>query len=151
MLTVGQAAPKFSLPDQNGNIHSLRDYKGKKLAVFFYPKDNTPTCTVEACNVRDNIKLLQERGIEVLGVSADSVQMHKKFETKYSLPFPLLADVDKKMIEAYGVWGDKKTFGVEYKGIHRMTFLINEKGKIAHVISKVTSKNHAGQILEIWH
>lgn len=150
MLQVGQAAPEFSLPDQNGKIHSLKDYKGKKLVLFFYPKDNTPTCTVEACNLRDHIGLLRKERIEVLGVSADTVQMHKKFETKHALPFPLLADTDRKMIDAYGVWGEKKLFGVNYMGIHRITFLINEKGEIDHIINKVNSKNHAGQILETW-
>lgn len=150
ILKKGRKAPPFNVSDQNGNIVSLRDYTGKKLVIFFYPKDNTPTCTQEACNLRDNISLLKKKGISVIGVSIDSVKKHKNFEKKFSLPFPLLADVNKEMVEAYGVWGQKKLFGVEYMGILRTTFLINEDGKIAHIIEKVESKNHAQQILDTW-
>lgn len=149
-LKKGSKAPAFSVSDQDGNIVSLKDFAGKKLVIFFYPKDNTPTCTEEACNLRDNISLLKKKGIAVLGVSIDSVRRHKNFERKFSLPFPLLADEDKTMVEAYGVWGQKKLFGVEYLGILRTTFLINEDGKIAHIIEKVKAKDHTEQILEVW-
>ncbi len=147
-LRKGTKAPDFSLPDQNGDVLSLNDYKGKKLAIFFYPQDNTPTCTEQACNLRDNIFILKKKGVNVLGVSMDSVKKHKNFETKFSLPFSLLADVDGKMIKAYKVWGEKTTFGRTYMGILRTTYLINEEGKIAHVISKVKAKDHAQQIVE---
>ncbi len=149
-LKKGSKAPAFSVSDQDGNIVSLKDFAGKKLVIFFYPKDNTPTCTEEACNLRDNISLLKKKGIAVVGVSIDSVRRHKNFERKFSLPFPLLADEDKTMVEAYGVWGQKKLFGVEYLGILRTTFLINEDGKIAHIIEKVKAKDHTEQILEAW-
>lgn len=149
-LKKGSKAPAFAVSDQDGNIVSLKDFAGKKLVIFFYPKDNTPTCTEEACNLRDNISLLKKKGIAVLGVSTDSVRRHKNFERKFSLPFPLLADEDKKMVEAYGVWGQKKLFGVDYLGILRTTFLINEDGKIAHIIEKVKAKDHTEQILEAW-
>lgn len=149
-LRKGTKAPDFSLPDQDGNIVSLNDFKGKKLAVYFYPKDNTPTCTEQACNLRDNIPKLKKAGIYVIGVSMDSEKRHKNFERKYSLPFPLLADVDGKMVKAYKVWGQKMLFGREYMGILRTTYLVNEEGKIAHVIDKVTAKDHARQILDLW-
>src|SRR6476661_2550790 len=123
-LKKGSKAPDFTVSDQDGNNVSLSDYKGKKVALFFYPKDNTPTCTEEACNLRDNISLLKKKGIAVLGISIDSVKKHKNFEKKFSLPFPLLADVDKKIVESYGVWAEKKLFGVTYMGILRTTFLI---------------------------
>ena len=120
------------------------------MAIYFYPKDNTPTCTEEACNLRDNFSKLKKKGVIILGVSADSAKKHKNFEKKYSLPFPLLADVDQKMINDYGVWGPKKLFGRDYMGILRTTFLIDEKGKIAHIISKVEAKDHAQQIIDAW-
>jgi peroxiredoxin Q/BCP len=150
MLRPGSPAPDFSVQDQNGNTVSLRDFKGKKVALFFYPKDNTPTCTEQACNLRDNIAKLRKKGINVLGVSMDNVRKHKNFENKFSLPFPLLADVDKQLIEAYGVWGEKTLFGRKYMGIHRTTFLIGKDGRIEHVIDKVEAKDHAGQILKVW-
>ena len=150
MLQPGSPAPDFSVEDQNGNVISLRDFKGKKVALFFYPKDNTPTCTEQACNLRDNIAKLRRKGITVLGVSMDSVRKHKNFEQKFSLPFPLLADVDRKLIDAYGVWGEKTLFGRKYMGIHRTTFLIDGSGRIAHVIGKVDAKDHAAQILKLW-
>jgi len=149
-LKKGSKAPAFTVSDQDGNMVSLSDFKGKKVALFFYPKDNTPTCTQEACNLRDNISLLKKKGIVVLGISIDSVKKHKNFEKKFSLPFPLLADEDQKIVNAYGVWDWKTTFGITYMGTLRTTFLINEEGKIDHIIDKVESKNHAGQIVAAW-
>lgn len=149
-LKQGDKAPAFKAKDQNGTIHQLKDYKGKKLALYFYPRDNTPTCTVQACNLRDNYEALQQAGITILGVSTDDEQSHKKFETKHQLPFPLLEDSEHKMVNDYGVWGPKKFMGKEFDGTHRTTFLIDEKGKIAHIIEKVKSKEHAAQILQIW-
>ena len=149
-LKKGKKAPDFTVSDQDGNMVSLSDFKGKKVALFFYPQDNTPTCTKEACNLRDNISLLKKKGITVVGVSTDSVKKHKNFEKKFSLPFPLLADVDKKLVNAYGVWDWKTTFGITYEGTLRTTFLINEESKIDHIIEKVESKNHAQQIVDTW-
>lgn len=149
-LQPGDTAPAFTTIDQDGNKVSLKDFKGQKIALYFYPQDSTPTCTVEACNLRDNFTVLKEKGIVILGVSPDDAKSHKKFEIKHSLTFPLLVDADKKIIEAYGVWAQKKMFGVTYMGVLRTTFLINEKGKIAHVIEKVKSKEHAQQIIEVW-
>jgi peroxiredoxin Q/BCP len=150
MLQAGTPAPDFTVKDQDGNTVSLRDFKGKKVALYFYPKDNTPTCTEQACNLRDNISALKAKGITVLGVSVDSERKHQNFIKKFSLPFPLLADTDHKLVEAYGVWGEKTLFGRQYMGIHRVTFLIDKKGIIAHVIDKVASKNHTEQILKAW-
>jgi peroxiredoxin Q/BCP len=150
MLQVGEKAPAFKAADQNGTIHSLKDYKGKKLVVYFYPQDSTPTCTKEACNLRDNYALLAEKGITVLGVSPDDENSHLKFATKQKLPFTLLADTDLAVAKAFGVWAWKKFMGREYWGILRTTFLIDEKGKIAHVIEKVNSADHAQQILNTW-
>lgn len=147
-LKVGDRVPDFSAKDEQGNTISLGDYKGKKLIVFFYPKASTPGCTVEACNLRDNYKTLQDKGFELLGVSADSEKKQASFKNKYEFPFPLLADEDKTVINIFGVWGPKKFMGKEYDGIHRTTFLINEKGIIERVIDKVQTKNHASQILE---
>ena len=146
-LKAGDNAPNFSAKDQDGNQHELKDYAGKKLVVFFYPKASTPGCTAEACNLRDNWNTFQEKGYEILGVSADSPKRQQNFKTKYELPFPLLADEDKSVIEAFGVWGPKKFMGKEYDGIHRTTFIIDEDGKIEEVISKVKTKAHAEQIL----
>ena len=146
-LEAGDKAPEFSVKDQDGKIRSLENYKGKKLVIFFYPKASTPGCTAEACNLRDNWESLQAQGYEILGVSADSERKQTNFKKKNDLPFPLLADEDKKMIHAYGVWGPKKFMGKEYEGIHRTTFLIDEKGRIEEVISKVKTKDHAAQIL----
>ena len=150
MLQPGAPAPDFSGPDQNGQTISLHDFKGKKVALFFYPKDNTPTCTEQACSLRDRISALKKKKITVIGVSMDSVRRHKNFEQKFSLPFPLLADVDREIIDAYGVWGEKTLFGRTYMGIRRKTFLIDESGTIAHVIEKVEAKDHAAQILKTW-
>ena len=147
-LKVGDTVPNFSSVNEHGEPVSLSDYKGKKLVIFFYPKASTPGCTVEACNLRDNYKVLQEKGYELLGVSADSAKRQLNFKTKYEFPFPLLADEDKTVINAFGVWGQKKFMGKTYDGIHRMTFLVNEQGLVEHVISKVKTKEHAAQILE---
>lgn len=147
-LKQGDKAPDFAVADQNGNKISLSDYSGKKLVVYFYPKDMTPGCTTQACNLRDNYSILQKEGIEILGVSADDEARHQKFIEKHELPFPLLADTDKKMIKDFGVWGLKKFMGKEYDGIHRTTFLINEEGKIHDVIKKPKTKAHAEEILE---
>lgn len=148
-LKVGEKAPDFTVNDQDGNSISLSDFKGKKLIVFFYPKASTPGCTAEACNLRDNYKALQAKGFELLGVSADSEKRQANFKDKYEFPFPLLADEDKKVIEGFGVWGEKKFMGKIYDGIHRKTFIINEKGIIEHVIDKVKTKDHAAQILDL--
>ncbi len=147
-LKVGDKAPDFSGIDQNGKSHSLADYKGKKLVVFFYPKANTPGCTAEACDLRDNYERFKANNYELLGVSADSVKAQKKFEEKYSFPFPLLADEDKSVIEAFNVWGPKTFMGRLFNGIHRVTFVINENGIIEDVITKVKTKEHAAQILK---
>lgn len=147
-LQKGDNAPKFSAKDQDGIIHSLSDYKGKKLVVFFYPGANTPTCTIEACNLRDNFERFKANNYELLGVSADKPKAQGNFKKKFDLPFPLLADEDKKVIEAFGVWGPKKFMGREFDGIHRTTFVINEKGIIEEVITDVKSKIHANQILK---
>lgn len=146
-LKQGDAVPNFSAKDEQGNTISLSDYKGKKVVVFFYPKASTPGCTVEACNLRDNYKALQDAGYELLGVSADSEKKQANFKNKYEFPFPLLADEDKTVINTFGVWGPKKFMGREYDGIHRMTFLIDENGIVERVIDKVKTKDHASQIL----
>lgn len=146
-LQPGDKAPQFSAKDQDGNSHRLEDYKGKKLVVFFYPKASTPGCTAEACNLRDNWETFKAQGYEILGVSADSEKSQQNFKSKYELPFPLLADEDREVINAFGVWGPKKFMGKEYDGIHRTTFVIDEKGVIKDVISKVKTKDHAAQIL----
>ncbi len=148
-LKAGDKVPNFTALDQDGNSISLSDYSGKKLIVFFYPKASTPGCTAEACNLRDNYKDLQAQGFELLGVSADSQKRQANFKNKYDFPFPLLADEDKTVIEAFGVWGLKKFMGREYDGIHRKTFLIDEQGVVSHVIDKVKTKDHAAQILEL--
>ena len=146
-LKPGDKAPDFAAKDEQGNTVKLSDYKGKKLILFFYPKANTPTCTVEACNLNDNYKLLSKKGYEILGVSADTAKKQQNFKNKFSFNYPLLADVDKKVIEAYGVWGPKKFMGREFDGIHRVTFVIDENGILEQVITKVKSKEHAEQIL----
>jgi peroxiredoxin Q/BCP len=147
-LKAGDTVPNFTVNDQDGNSISLSDYKGKKLIVFFYPKANTPGCTAEACNLRDNFAELQSQGYELLGVSADSEKKQSNFKNKFEFPFPLLADEDKEVINAFGVWGPKKFMGREYDGIHRKTFLLNESGVVERVIDKVKTKDHAAQILE---
>ena len=147
-LKIGDKAPHFSGVDQNGTRHSLANYKGKKLVVFFYPKASTPGCTAEACDLRDNYAAFQSNNYALLGVSADSEKAQLKFVEKYDLPFPLLADEDKSVIQAVGVWGPKKFMGKEYDGIHRTTFVIDETGIIEDVISEVKTKAHAAQILK---
>ena len=146
-LIEGDRAPIFIGIDENGNKLSLSSYKGKKLILYFYPKDLTPGCTVESCNLRDNYTELLNTGFEVLGVSADDEKKHLKFIDKHQLPFHLLADTDKAVIKAYGVWGLKKFMGKEYDGIHRTTFIINESGVIEKIIKKVKTKEHTKQIL----
>jgi len=149
-LSAGDKAPAFSGKDQNGEEISLKGYKGKKVALFFYPHDNTPSCTAQACNLRDNITALKARGISVIGISTDNIKSHKKFEQKFSLPFPLIADEDMELVNLYGVWRLKKFMGREFMGTVRTTFLINEKGIIDHIIEQVKTKDHATQILELW-
>ena len=147
-LITGSVVPSFETQDQDQNRVTNKDLIGKKSIVFFYPRANTPGCTAEACNLRDHYKTLQGNGYQLFGVSADSSKKQKSFADKYDLPFPLLADEDKSVINAFGVWGPKKFQGREYDGIHRMTFLIDEEGKVEKVISKVKTKDHAAQILE---
>ncbi len=146
-LKVGDNAPNFEAKDNQGNTIRLSDYAGKKLVVFFYPKASTPGCTVEACNLRDNYHTFLAKGYYILGVSADSARRQQNFINKYELPFPLLADEDKSVINAFGVWGPKKFMGREFDGIHRTTFVIDENGVIEDVILKVKTKDHAAQIL----
>lgn len=146
MIQLNKKAPAFSLPDQDGKIHSLKDYLGKKVLIYFYPKDDTPGCTTEACNFRDGYTELQKMGLVILGVSADSVKSHKKFAEKYKLPFPLLSDETKEMCEAYGVWGLKKFMGREYMGIERSSFLINEKGVVIKIYEKVKAGEHKEEV-----
>ena len=147
-LQIGDVIPKFTAVDQNENSISLSDFKGNKSIVFFYPRANTPGCTAEACNLRDNYKALQDRGYQLFGVSADAPKKQKNFADKYELPFTLIADENKSVINAFGVWGPKKFQGRDYEGIHRTTFLIDEKGVVEKVIRKVKTKDHAAQILE---
>jgi peroxiredoxin Q/BCP len=146
-LKVGDKAPNFKAKDQDGNVISLNDYKGKKLVLFFYPKASTPGCTAEACDLNDNYERFKAEGYEILGVSADSAKRQSNFKNKYGFQYPLLADEDKSVIEAFGVWGPKKFMGREYDGIHRTTFIIDENGVIEDVITKVKTKAHADQIL----
>jgi len=149
-LKIGDKAPKFTAKDQDGNEISLTDYTGKKLVLFFYPKASTPGCTMEAKNLRDHYQDFKDKGFAVLGVSADSAKRQKNFCTKNELPYPLLADEDKNLIQAYGVWGPKKFMGREYEGIHRTTFVIDEKGIISNIITKVKTKDHANQIFDFY-
>lgn len=147
-LQKGDKAPNFNALDQDGKAHTLADYQGKKLVVFFYPKASTPGCTAEACDLRDNFERFVANNYAILGVSADSAKAQAKFKDKYEFPFPLLADEDKAVIEAFGVWGPKKFMGKEYDGIHRTTFIIDENGLIEEVIDKVKTKEHTCQILK---
>jgi len=146
-LKAGDKAPKFEAKDQDGNTIKLSDYSGKKVVLFFYPKASTPGCTAEACDLRDNYQTFLARGYDVIGVSADAAKRQANFKNKHELPFPLLADESKEVIEAFGVWGPKKFMGKEYDGIHRTTFIIDENGVIEEVISKVKTKAHTAQIL----
>jgi peroxiredoxin Q/BCP len=146
-LKIGDVAPDFTVNDQDGNAVSLSDYKGKKVVLYFYPKDNTPGCTAEACNLRDNYSDLQAAGYEILGVSTDSEKSHQKFIEKQQLPFKLLADTEKDIHEKYGTWVEKSMYGRKYMGTARVTFLIDENGKIENIIEKVKTKDHTAQIL----
>lgn len=146
-LKIGDQAPDFTSTDQDGNPIKLSDFRGKKVIMYFYPKDNTPGCTAESCNLRDNYDLMQKQGYVVLGVSKDSEKSHQKFIKKYNLPFPLISDVDKSVHDAYGTWALKKFMGKEYMGTLRTTFVIDEKGMIEEIIEKVKTKDHTAQIL----
>ena len=147
-LKIGDKAPDFTSKDQDGTIISLNDYKGKKLVLFFYPKASTPGCTVEACNLRDNYERFTSLGYDILGVSADSQRRQTNFRNKFEFQYPLLADEEKEVINAYGVWGPKKFMGREFDGIHRTTFVIDENGIIEDIILKVKTKEHTAQILK---
>jgi thioredoxin-dependent peroxiredoxin len=147
MLNIGEKAPLISGLDQNNNSVTLEQFTGSKVVLYFYPKDSTPGCTAEACNLRDNYQTLMQQGYKVIGVSPDSVKSHEKFATKYELPFPLIADIDKKIVTDYQVWGEKKFMGRTYMGVFRTTFIINELGIIEDVITSVDTKNHTEQII----
>lgn len=147
-LEKGDIAPDFKGDDQDGKSIQLSDFKGSKIILYFYPKDNTPGCTAEACDLRDNYKMWLTKGYKILGISPDNQQSHQKFIAKYNLPFPLIADEDKTIIKAYGAWGLKKLYGREYEGLLRTTFVIDEKGIIEEVFAKVKTKDHTNQILE---
>lgn len=147
-LSAGDSAPLFEGKDQNGESFSLKNLKGKKVVLYFYPKDDTPTCTVEACNLRDNYLDLKESGLEVVGVSPDDIASHKSFEEKHKLPFTLIADPDMEIIHKYGVWGEKNNYGKKYLGLIRTTFLIDEDGKIIKVFKKPKSEIHSEEILK---
>ena len=148
MLIEGEKAPQFELKDQSGKLVKLSDYKGKDVVIYFYPKDDTPGCTAEACSIRDNYNQYIKKGIVVLGISPDDERKHTKFKEKYQLPFTLLADTEKKVLKAYGVWGKKKFMGREYEGVIRTTFLIDKEQKIKEVISKVECKTHGKDLLK---
>ena len=150
-LKEGMKAPVFEGADQNGSKVSLNDYKGRKVILYFYPKDDTPGCTAQACNLRDNYSVLIEKGFQVIGISTDSVKSHKKFEDKYLLPFPLIADEEKKIVDEYGIWGEKKFMGKNYMGTTRTTFLIDEDGNIKKIITKPDTKNQTQQVLDAWN
>jgi len=147
-LNIGDKAPSFNGLDENGNSIQLTDFKGSKLILYFYPKDNTPGCNAEACNLRDNYKMWLEKGYKVLGVSPDKQAAHQKFIAKFDLPFPLISDTEKEIIKAYGAWGPKKLYGREYEGLLRSTFVISEDGIVEQIFTKVKTKDHTNQILE---
>lgn len=149
-LKEGDKAPAFIGTDQNGNKVSLASYKGKKIVLYFYPEDDTPTCTIQACNLRDNYSLLKKEGFEIIGVSPDDIAKHKKFEKKFELPFTLIADTDHKILNKYGVWDQKQMFGNKYMGVLRTTFLIDEKGKIKKIFTRPKNKAHAQEIIAAW-
>ena len=150
-LKEGDNAPAFKGIDQNGNKISLADYKGKKVVLFFYPEDDTPTCTIQACNLRDNYALLKQHGFEVIGVSPDDAKSHKKFEKKFNLPFTLIADPKHSILEKYGVWDQKQMFGHKYMGVLRTTFVIDEKGVIRKIFLRPKNKAHAEEIIKAWN
>lgn len=147
MLTIGDKAPAFEANDQNGNLVKISDFAGKKIVLYFYPKDDTPGCTAQACNLRDNYDMLLSKGFVVLGVSVDDEKSHQKFIKKYNLPFPLLADTQHVMVEAFGVWGEKSMYGKTYMGVIRTTFVIDEQGIISEIITKIDTKEHTAQII----
>ena len=147
MPSIGSAAPEFSLPDQDGRVHSLKDYAGAPVLIYFYPKDDTPGCTKQACMIRDAFPDFKKTGVTVLGISTDSVKSHKKFAEKYGLPFTLLSDEEKKVVEAYGVWGRKKMMGREYDGVFRTSFLIGKDENVLKVYENVKADKHAEQVL----
>lgn len=146
-LEEGQEAPLFTGVDQNGNKISLTDFKGKKVVLYFYPADDTPGCTAQACNLRDNYALLKQNGFEILGVSPDDTQSHQKFENKYNLPFALLADPQREIIDQYGVWGEKNLYGNKFMGVLRTTFVIDENGKIQKIFKRPKTQEHAEEII----
>lgn len=150
MPEVGTKAPNFEGKVQDGETLRLSDYRGKKVALYFYPKDDTPGCTAQACSLRDHMAELADAGIEVVGVSVDPVKSHQKFAQKYELPFPLVADEDKEIVQKYGVWGEKSRYGKTYMGTNRTTFLIDEDGTIRHIIKKPNTAEHAAEILAAW-
>ncbi len=146
-FNIGDQAPEFEATIQNGNTIKLSDYKGKKVVLYFYPKDNTPGCTAESCNLRDNYEKFQSQGYEILGISSDSEKSHQKFIDKFELPFDLIADEDKKIHDLYGTWVEKQMYGRKYMGTARTTFVIDENGKFSEIIEKVKTKDHTNQIL----
>jgi len=148
MIEEGKKAPTFKLSDQNGKVHSLKDYLGKKVVLYFYPKDNTPGCTTESCSFRDEFPTFKKNNTVILGVSADPVKSHKNFSDKFGLPFPLLSDVSKEMIENYGVWKEKSMYGKKYEGIERTTVIIDEMGAVKKIFSKVKVKEHTEEVLK---
>lgn len=150
-LKAGDKAPSFKGVDQNGNPIALTNFKGSKLVLYFYSEDDSPTCTIQACNLRDNYSLLKKNGFEVIGVSPDDEKSHKKFEAKFSLPFTLIADTKHTILEKYGVWGEKQMFGNHYMGVHRTTFVIDEKGMIRHIFLRPKNKAHAEEIIKAWN
>jgi len=149
-LTEGVPAPAFKGVDQDGKEVTLEDFRGKKLVLYFYPEDDTPTCTIQACNLRDNYGLLKKKGFEVVGISPDDSKKHKKFEKKFKLPFTLIADTSHEILEQYGVWGEKQLFGHHYMGVHRTTFLIDENGIIRKIFLRPKNKAHAEEIVDTW-
>jgi peroxiredoxin Q/BCP len=150
LLKVGEKAPNFEGLSQNGESVSLENFQGKRVAIYFYPKDNTPGCTTQACNLRDNDALLKALNIQIIGVSADNVQSHKKFAEKFELPFPLIADTNQEILKSYGVWGPKKFMGKEYVGIHRTTYVLNERHEIVGVIERPNTKDHANEVADFF-
>lgn len=146
-LKIGDKAPEFKGQDQNGELITLKEFRGDKIVLFFYPEDDTPTCTIQACNLRDNYQLLKKHGYEVIGVSPDTITQHQKFKQKFSLPFRLIADPKQSIITKYGVWGEKNLYGRKYMGLHRTTFLVNEQGYIEKIFLRPRNKQHAEEII----
>ncbi len=150
-IAEGIKAPVFKGKDQNGEIISLAGFKGKKVVLYFYPEDDTPTCTIQACNLRDNYGLLKKNGFEIIGISPDDEKKHKRFEAKFQLPFTLITDPEHKIIDKYGVWGEKQLYGRKYMGLHRTTFVIDEKGTIRKIFLRPKNKAHAEEIIAAWN